>query len=85
MHENHLAKPRKNQIGAPRQLVFMQAITIAHAMNKAAHHHFWSGILAADTAHAFASFGGGQVSTISLPPFSNRAELAAAMRVGTYT
>ena len=51
VYEEHLPAPRENQVGAPRQVVSVKAVPIAHGVHKAPHRKLGLHALAADRTH----------------------------------
>lgn len=57
VHENDLAAGRKYEVRFSWQVLAVQPVAVAHAVDKTANEHFGLGILGADAAHSLASLG----------------------------
>jgi hypothetical protein len=51
MHKNHFSAAGKNEVGIARQIPPVEAVTIAHTMNKPTDKHFRPCIFAMHTSH----------------------------------
>lgn len=51
VHEDHFPESRKNNVRTARQILAMQAESVAQAMDQTAEDEFWIGIFASDTPH----------------------------------
>jgi hypothetical protein len=56
VHEDHLSKPGKDDIGSPRQVASMQAKSISKRVSHASNENFWLSVLSLYAGHQSGAF-----------------------------